>query len=162
MPDLDRPTGGRVVAIHVSRAAGAPMEPRTRVRARSGGGIEGDRYDAGTGHWSPIHRAGDGLTLVDAAVIDELVRDAGLALGPADTRRNVTTSGIDLDGLIGSTFRIGSATLRAVRRCEPCSYLDGLLDRPVLVWLVHRGGIRVEVVEGGEFGVGDPIEVIAR
>jgi MOSC domain-containing protein YiiM len=46
-----------------------------------------------------------------------------------------------------------------VRRCEPCSYLEGLLDLPVMIPLVHRAGIRAEVVEGGEIAVGDPIRV---
>lgn len=150
--------GGRVEAIHVAPAAGTPMEPRTRVRAIAGAGLDGDRYATGTGHWSPIRRRGDGLTVIAAEAIDAINAEHGLGLTDADTRRNVTVRGVDLDALIGREFRIGGVRLRAVRRCQPCSYLEGLLDRPVLVPLVHRGGLRVEVLEDGEIVVGDPVE----
>lgn len=148
---------GVVEAIHVAPAAGEPMRSLDHARALAGRGLEGDRYAAGTGHWSPMRRSGDGLTLIDADVVDGLVargltRDA--------TRRNVITRGIDLDGLIGRTFRIGEVTCRAIRRCEPCSYLDGLLGVSVLHELVHRGGIRVEVVDDGWIAVGDPVEAV--
>ena len=149
--------GGRVEAIHVATAAGEPMQTVERVRAVAGAGLEGDRYAAGTGHWSAIRRSGDGLTLIEGEVIDAVVREQGLSLRPGDTRRNVTTRGVRLDELVGREFRIGALRVRGVRRCEPCSYLEGLLDQPILAPLVHRGGIRVEILEDGEIAVGDPI-----
>jgi len=148
---------GRVEAVHVAPAAGEPMQAVERVRAVSGSGLEGDRYATGTGHWSAIRRSGDGLTLIEGEVIDAVAREQSLALRPGDTRRNVTTRGIRLDELIGREFRIGALRVRGVRRCEPCSYLEGLLGQPVLAPLVHRGGIRVEILEDGEIAVGDPI-----
>jgi MOSC domain-containing protein YiiM len=53
--------------------------------------------------------------------------------------------------------RVGEVTCRAIRRCEPCSYLDGLLGQSALDALVHRGGIRAEVLTDGTITVGDPI-----
>jgi len=69
----------------------------------------------------------------------------------------VTTRGVRLDDLIGRRFRVGESLLVGVRRCEPYSYLEGLLDRPVMIPLVHRGGIRAEIVESGDIAVGEPI-----
>lgn len=155
-------TTGRVVAIHISPAAGAPMEARDRIRARAGGGLAGDRYELGTGHWSAIRRSGDGLTLIAAEALEALEREVAPGLSPGDTRRNVTTRGVDLEALIGSAFRIGAVTARAVRRCEPCSYLDGLLDKELLYHLVHRAGIRAEILEGGEIAVGDELTLLGR
>lgn len=132
------------------------MEARDRVTARAGVGLDGDRYAERRGHWSPTARRGDQLTLVEAEVVASLGA-AGLALAPGATRRNVTTRGVRLDDLIGRRFRIGTALLAGVRRCEPCSYLEGLLDRPVMIPLVHRGGIRAEIVESGDIAVGDRI-----
>ncbi len=152
-------TAGRVEAIHLAGAAGEPMRAVDRVRAIAGVGLEGDRYALRTGHWSPIRRAGDELTLIEREVLEELEASHRFGLGPGDTRRNVTTSGIRLDQLIGRQFRIGDVVCQAVRRCEPCSYLEGLLDREVLYPLVHRAGIRVEIVESGTMAVGDPIEL---
>jgi MOSC domain-containing protein YiiM len=145
---------GVVESIHVAPAAGEPMRSLDRARAMPGAGLEGDRYADGTGHWSPMHRSGDGLTLIDATVVDGL---AARRVPRDGTRRNVVVRGIDLDGLIGRTFRIGDVTCRAIRRCEPCSYLDGLLETSVLNDLVHRGGIRAEIVSAGWIEVGDPV-----
>ena len=132
---------GRVEAIHVAAAAGEPMRVLDRARALAGAGLEGDRYATRSGHWSPMRRSGDGLTLIDAIVVDGLV---ARGLDRDATRRNVLTRG----------------TFRAVRRCEPCSYLDGLLGTSVLHDLVHRGGIRVEVLTDGWIGIGDPVQAV--
>ena len=148
---------GVVEAIHITREAGAPMEARSRVRAIAGIGLEGDRYARGTGHWSAIRRSGDELTLIEAEEIETLARVHGIALAPGASRRNMTTRGIRLDDLIGRRFRLGGAVCRAVRRCEPCSYLEGLLGQQVLYHLVHRAGIRVEILETGRVSVGDAI-----
>jgi MOSC domain-containing protein YiiM len=157
---LDSPAAGRLVAIHVAREAGAPMESREAAVAVEGGGLEGDRYHAGTGHWSPIRRSGDGLTIVDGDVIDRVSRTHGLGLGPGETRRNLTSRGIDLDAAIGRRLAIGSVEIQVIRRCEPCSYLDGLLERDVLPHLVHLAGVRVVILRGGQLRVGDPIVVL--
>lgn len=149
-------TLGMVEHLHVAPEAGAPMEARDRVAAVAGVGLDGDRYAERRGHWSPTARRGDQLTLVEAEVVESLGA-AGLALAPGETRRNVTTRGVRLDDLIGRRFRVGEALLLGVRRCEPCSYLEGLLDRPVMIPLVHRGGIRAEIVESGDIAVGDPV-----
>lgn len=147
----------RVEHIHIAPAAAAPMQAVERVAAIAGHGLEGDRYAAGTGHWSSIRRGGDSLTLVEAEEIAAVSAAHALDLPPGRTRRNLTTRGIRLDGLIGRRFRIGGVTCRAVRRCEPCSYLDGLLGQDVLDALVHRGGIRAEILTDGMIAVGDPI-----
>ena len=154
-------TAGRVEALHVASAAGAPMESRERVEAIAGVGLAGDRYAAETGHWSPIRRAGDRLTLIEREALAELEATYRLGLGPGDTRRNVTTSGVRLDELIGREFRIGEVRCRAIRRCEPCTYLEGLLGKEVLYPLVHRAGIRVEILSSGVIAVGDAVELLA-
>jgi MOSC domain-containing protein YiiM len=157
---LDSDSAGRLVAIHVAHHAGAPMESREAAVAVEGRGLEGDRYHTATGHWSPIRRSGDGLTIVDGDVIDRVSRAHELGLGPGDTRRNLTSRGIDLDAAIGRRLAIGPVEVRVVRRCEPCSYLDGLLGRDVLPHLVHLAGVRVDVLRGGTLRVGDVISVL--
>lgn len=151
---------GSVEHIHLATAAGEPMRSVRSVRAIPARGLEGDRYATGSGHWSPIRRAGDSLTLIEAEEIEGVVVAHGLDLRPGSTRRNLTTRGIRLDELIGRRFRIGAVVCRGTRRCEPCSYLDQLLDQEVLNALVHRGGLRAEIVSGGTIAVGDPIEPV--
>lgn len=148
---------GRLVAIHIAPAAGQPMQSVETAEARAGGGLIGDRYDARTGHWSPIKRRGDWLSIIEQEEIDRLATDWGLRLGPGETRRNLTTQGIRLDSLLGKRFRIGEVVCDAIRHCEPCTYLEGLLGREIIYPLVHRAGIRVEIVSGGTIHVGDEV-----
>lgn len=136
------------------------MQALDHAEAIAGSGLHGDRYASGVGHWSPIRRRGDQLTLVEAEELEGIEATHGLNLPPGATRRNVTTRGIRLDTLIGRPFRIGSVACHGTRRCEPCSYLDGLLGQDVLPALIHRGGIRAEVTKGGVIAVGDPVHLI--
>jgi 2-haloacid dehalogenase len=145
---------GRVEAIHVASAAGGPMASLERARAIKGVGLEGDRYANGSGHWSTDTGSGRALTLVEAEVLDSLASEHGMQLPPGATRRNLTTRGIRLDELIGHEFRIGAVRCRAMRRAEPCAYLEGMIGRDVLVPLVHRAGIRADIVSGGEIAIG--------
>ena len=78
---------------------------------------------------------------------------------PADSRRNVITRGLQLNELTESTFRVGEVTLRGVRLCEPCAYLEEITGLPVLKPLVNRGGLRAEILTGGTIRVGDSLEV---
>jgi len=142
---------GILEAIHVTDTAGAPMRSLERAELRSGVGIIGDRYMNDAGHWSD-HPAGDReLTLVAGEVVD------ALGLAPGATRRNLTTRGVDLDALIGREFTIGAVRCRGERDCEPCAYLEGMIGRPILRELAHRGGLRASILDDGEVAVGDAI-----
>jgi MOSC domain-containing protein YiiM len=152
---------GRVEAIRIAASKGAPMTMVWRVATHAGGGLEGDRYHVGTGEWSDHPGAGRGLTLVSSETL-ELAnkRHPGLDVSPADTRRNVTVRGVDLDSLIGREFRIGAVRCAGVRLAEPCAYLEGLIGRPILAALAHRAGLRADILEDGEIAVGDEVEAI--
>jgi hypothetical protein len=132
---------GRLVAIYVAPRAGAPMTACVSVEARPGTGLAGDRYALGTGTYS--------------------VRADGVALTEADTRRNLVTEGVPLAHLVGRTFRVGDVRLRGLRLAEPCAYLEQLTGLAgVRAALVHRGGLRAEVLDGGSVRVGDAIEPV--
>jgi len=59
--------------------------------------------------------------------------------------------------LVGRDFQVGEVRLRGVRLCEPCSHLEGLTREGVLTGLVHRGGLRADIISGGTIRVGDAI-----
>lgn len=151
---------GRVESIHVAAGEGEPMRPMERVRVAAGTGIEGDRYAAGRGHFSSTPGTGRALTLVEAEVLESLTKDLGSPLQPGESRRNVTTRGIALNELVGRRFRIGGVLCEGMRLCEPCSYLEGLLSKPLLQSLKRRGGLRADVLESGEIRVGDEVRVV--
>jgi MOSC domain-containing protein YiiM len=151
---------GRLAAIYTTSAAGAPMESRPEVAAIVGVGLEGDRYADGVGEFSAKPGAGRQVTLVEREAI-EAVRADGVDLADHETRRNLLTEGVPLNHLVGHTFRVGDVVLRGIRLAEPCSYLAGLTRPGVSRALVHRGGLRADIVEGGVVRVGDAITPVA-
>jgi len=152
-----RPVGeigaGVVEALVLADVAGGRSRVVEAAEAVSGRGLEGDRYAAGTGTFAS-GRPGSALTLVDADVLDELAAARG---GPVDHRRNVVVRGTDLNALVGREFRLGEAVCRGRRLCEPCAHLDRLNDGGLLRPMVHRGGLRADIVRGGAVRVGDAL-----
>jgi len=143
--------------IFLAPESGEPMERRERVRAVEGG-LAGDRYQTGTGHYDLDTCE---VTLVEREALNQ-VRDAyGLDLSAGQHRRNLVTSGVALEEFIEATFRVGDAVLRGTRRRPPCAYLDHITDPPgIASALKERGGICADVVEPGELRVGDEVELL--
>ncbi|HET9015435.1 MAG TPA: MOSC domain-containing protein [Thermomicrobiaceae bacterium] len=80
----------------------------------------------------------------------------GLRAG-GDRRAGAATRGIDLNALVGREFTIGPVRALGQRRCEPCVHLQRLTRPGVVAGLVHRGGLRADVLSDGEIRVGDAI-----
>ena len=148
---------GNVVSLHIARDAAVPMEPTAEVKAVAGQGLEGDRYFNGTGHWSKHPGVSREVTLIEIEAIEALEREKNIAIAPEAARRNVITRGVPLNHLVGREFQIGAVRLRGTRLCEPCAYLEGLTQKGVLAGLIHRGGLRAEIVTGGTIRVKDAI-----
>ena len=145
---------GTVVAIVLAPAAEAPLRSVDRAQAIAGRGLQGDRYADGAGTFSAGGGRGRDLTLVAAEVLDDV------GLEPVAARRNLVVRGVDLDALRGRRFRVGEVECLGQRRCEPCAHLERLTRPGVLRALVHRGGLRADIVRGGELRVGDPVEAL--
>ena len=141
---------GEVTAIAIAAVRGDVPEPVERVRITAGHGIEGD-YHAGV-------EGNVALTLIAEEALDGLQRDTGLDVSHAETRRNVLTRGVDLNALVGKRFRVGDVECEGVELCEPSRRLARLVDElGVLRGLVHRGGLRADVITDGEITVGDRV-----
>jgi MOSC domain-containing protein YiiM len=151
---------GQVVAIYTAPETGAPMQSRDDVSAVAGVGLDGDRYATGAGKYAD--KVDDGrraVTLIEREAVAAAGREYDVEIGEHETRRNVVTEGVPLNHLVGRTFRVGDVTLRGLRLAEPCAYLEGLTRPGVRRALVHRAGLRAEILEGGTLRVGDPVEV---
>jgi hypothetical protein len=147
---------GVVEALLTAAHAEDAMQTHEGVELRAGRGIVGDRYFDGTGTFSASEKHGQQLTLIEAEVLDAL-RDDGLHLTPADARRNIVTRGTDLNALVGQEFQIGTARCIGRRLCEPCSHLQRLTGTALLRAMVHRGGLRADILTSGVVHVGDTI-----
>ncbi|HLM16663.1 MAG TPA: MOSC domain-containing protein [Acidimicrobiia bacterium] len=152
---------GRLVAIYVARVAGAPMEAFDRVDALAGAGLRDDRYATGTGTYSGTGRGARDVTLIEREAIDAVRGEGGtIDVREEQTRRNLVTEGVALNHLVGRTFRVGPIRMRGVRLAEPCDYLEQLTGLVgVRAALVHRGGLRAEILVDGELRVGDEVEL---
>jgi hypothetical protein len=145
---------GRVEMLLVAPAAGEPAQPVSSVTAFAGRGLDGDRHVAGTGTF-PSGLPGSALTLIEAEVCESF----DPPLGPDEHRRNVVTRGIDLNALVGYEFMVGKVRCRGMRLCEPCRVIAHYAGRPIIRPLVHRGGLRADILEDGVISLGDPIHV---
>lgn len=157
--DVER-TVGEVIGIYLTETRMAPMRSVPVATAISGRGLEGDRYAAGAGTFTPgsdLLRGYD-ITLIESEVLERLTLADGTRLVPEDSRRNIVSRGIDLNALVGREFRIGSVHAFGQRLCEPCVHLQRLTRPGVVKGLVHKGGLRADVVSGGEIRIGDRID----
>jgi hypothetical protein len=149
------PGAGSVERIWVAGRAGEPAVAVDCVKALAGRGLEGDRHVAGTGTF-PSGLPGSALTLVEAEVIEPFTPP----LEPDEHRRNVITRGVALNRLVGHEFTVGGVRCRGARLCEPCTVVQRYAGRPVLRELVHRGGLRADILEDGVIHVGDVVRAV--
>lgn len=131
------------------------MRSVATVVAEAGKGLVGDRYHKGTGTFSPSpHKADFEITLIENEKVEEFAMKSGLPFTASDARRNLVTEGTDLNALVDREFSIGEVKLRGIRLCEPCNYLAKQTYPEALKGLVHKGGLRAQIVKGGTLTVG--------
>jgi len=141
---------GTVAGLLVAPDAEAPLIAMDSVVALEGQGLDGDRYADGRGTFSGPGR-GYQLTLIEAEALEELGLPWELA------RRNIVTRGVGLNPLVGRRFRVGDAECVGRRLAEPCAHLERLSGPGLLRPLVHRGGLRADIVTSGTVRVGDAL-----
>jgi len=147
---------GKVESIHLASGAKVPTHAVEQAEAIAGVGLEGDRYALKQGTFFKPEPDFE-LTLIEAEALEALKRDYQVELTAGEARRNVVTRGVALNHLVGREFRIGEVKVRGIRLCEPCSHLQALAGRPVIKGLLHRGGLRAQILSDGSIHVGDDV-----
>ncbi len=130
---------------HHGQSAGtnATVEQR-EVRCLAGRGIEGDRFL----DFKPDYKGQ--ITFFAQEIYEELcarfdVRDKP----PSAFRRNVITSGVDLNSLIGQEFEIQGVRFLGVAECSPCEWQDQAFAPGTEEALRGRGGLRAKILSDG-------------
>jgi MOSC domain-containing protein YiiM len=146
----------RVESIYIAESAGDPMEPVDSVGAVDGG-LAGDRYCTGRGHYSPFDVCQ--VTFVQAEALESIRDRTRLDPTGGDHRRNVVVRGGDIHDLLNHRFSIGGARFEGTRERPPCRYLEQVTGQDGLVRALADGGggICARVAEPGEFAVGDEL-----
>jgi len=146
--------------------AGAIAHWRGWLAARGTGlvPIAGAARFSWPGYWLAVLRdPGAGRSSDDGTAVLMFGTPSGVvlrSLGYAEARRNVVTRGIDLNALVGRRFRIGDVECLGQRLCEPCAHLERLTSKGVLRGLIHRGGLRADVLTGGQVTTGAVLETV--
>ncbi len=143
---------GRVKGIYIAPKKRELPKPVDRVRAVAGRGLEGNR------HFYDEAPPGRALTLIAAEALAEGAAVSGVPLDADESGRNVLTSGIDLNALVGERFKVGEVECIGVELCEPCTTLEGATRPGVIKAYVHRAGLNADILTDGEIAVGDAVE----
>jgi hypothetical protein len=134
--------------LHLFRAPKrrAAMEELTTARVIENAGLEGCAHARPNGKRQVL--------LVDVETLRKM------DLVPGIIRENITTEGLDVNGLaMGQKVRVGEVELVVSAVCEPCEQIEalrtGLLDA-----MVGQRGMLCRVVSGGMVASGDEITVL--
>jgi MOSC domain-containing protein YiiM len=151
----------RVLAIVTAPKRGTLLQPVSEAALEAGKGLVGDRYYAKRGTFSEKlkDKADWELTLIESEEIDRFNASQASPWSLGSFRRNIVTSGVKLNDLVGARFRVGAAVVEGVRLCEPCAHLAKLLDPGVVAAMTHRAGLRARIIEGAVIRPGDEIHI---
>jgi MOSC domain-containing protein YiiM len=149
---------GTVESIHIASTAQGPTQALAQVVAIPGAGLAGDRYALKLGTFFKPKPDFE-LTLIEAEAIEALRRDYHVELAVGEARRNIVTRNVPLNHLVGKEFAIGDVRIRGIRLCEPCDHLQKVTGKPVIKGLLHRGGLRAQILTRGTISVGDKITI---
>ena len=153
---------GKIAKLLISKDTQSDMLNVNQFVLEIGKGIFGDRYYNQEGTFSnkgEIEPDRD-VTLIEIEKIDALNKENDLNITAEDFRRNIVVSNCDLNSLVGKEFQIGEVVLKGLRLCEPCKYLSNKLDNEkVLSQMVHKAGLRAQIIKGGSIDLNSQVEV---
>jgi MOSC domain-containing protein YiiM len=148
----------KVVQILTAESPSTAMSLRSEALAVPGKGLKGDRYFTDTGTFSPgIQKPDFEITFIEREKIEAFARESALPFTSLLARRNIVTEGVSLNELAGREFFVGEVRIRGIRLCEPCLYLAKISFPETLTGLVHKGGLRAQILSEGVIRVGDTI-----
>jgi len=151
---------GVVEGIFLAPEGGARMKSVEVATALEGCGLEGDRYCAGTGHWSRFGRFCE-VTFIAAEDLDDIERETGVGVKNGEHRRNVVTRGINLKSRRrGEPFGVGEVVFEYRGPRSVCRYIERLTEPGMTQALKGRGGICARGIENGTVRVGDEIKLL--
>ena len=146
------PQEGRVEWIGVRQKKRQPLTVICSVKVLENG-LDNDHYAGRSGNRS--------ITLIQKEHIDAVAsllhRDN---IDPAELRRNIVVSGINLLALKDREFKIGTAVLKMTGLCHPCSRMEEVLGSGGYNALRGHGGINARVILAGVIQVNDRVKVL--
>ncbi|WP_438480220.1 MOSC domain-containing protein [Oleiharenicola lentus] len=114
------------------------------VECVAGHGLKGDRFfDYKPGY-------GGQITFFAREIHDALCRDFRvIGVSSEVYRRNVVTSGVNLNDLIGQEFSVQGIRFFGYSECKPCYWMDQAVAPGAFEWLKGNGGLRARILSDG-------------
>ncbi|MGF1601310.1 MAG: MOSC domain-containing protein [Thermosynechococcaceae cyanobacterium] len=137
---------GTVEALWIKRAKRGPMDLVEQAEMITGQGLVGNANQRGRRQ----------VTLLDAAVWEQVMMQLDADLNPSVRRANILVRGIDLVKSRRQVLQLGECRIRIFTEAKPCERMDEVL--PGLKGALYpnwNGGACGEVIAGGIFCVGD-------
>jgi len=145
---------GKVFKIGITKLGSQNINTIKSVKAITNAGLEGDRF------YKINNDKRSQLTIIEKEVIDNYNNITNKKISYESFRRNIITENIKLNDLVNKELFIGNVKIKVHDLCEPCKHLQDLLKEKNLVKnLLHKGGIRCEIMTTGIISIGDNIKL---
>ncbi len=132
------------------------MIPLDYVEALTDLGLAGDRYALNKGSYSKNDPNKRQVTFIGIEAFREANQSLEVPFLLKETRRNIVTGGVNLNSLVGKTFKIGSVMFKGTELCDPCKRPGILADKKDFKEAFeNKGGLRAQVLKGGMVSLGE-------
>ena len=94
------------------------------------------------------------VTFFASEVFDDVCHQLGAGKkSPGVTRRNIITSGVDLNSLVGKKFTLQGVEFEGMAECSPCHWMNDAIADGAEKLLHARGGLRAKILNDGKLRV---------
>ena len=146
---------GKIKAINISNLVGENTFYINQAILNKNKGIVNDRY------YGNFKNSYEQVTFIESEKIDDFNKKIKKKLDYKDFRRNIITSGINLNKLLNKKIQINNVVFRIHELCQPCKYLQNKLEVKNLVKLLaFKSGVRAEILISGEISINDQIKIM--
>tara|TARA_X000000368_G_C22368431_1_gene423645 strand:- start:20 stop:466 length:447 start_codon:yes stop_codon:yes gene_type:complete len=144
----------KIKAINITNLSGENTFYVNQAILNKNKGILNDRY------YENFKNKYEQVTLIESENIDYFNKIINKKLNYKDFRRNIITSGINLNKTVNKKIHINNVVLKIHQLCQPCRYLQNNLNVNNLVKLfVNKGGVCAEIIKSGEISTFDQIKI---
>ena len=145
----------KIKAINITNLSGESTIYVNQAILKRNKGIINDRY------YENFKEKYEQVTLIESEKISNFNNNMKSKFNYKDFRRNIITTGIDLNKMINKKIQINNVILKIHQLCQPCRYLQNKLNVNNLVKLLtNRGGVRAEIIQSGVISTFDEIKII--
>ena len=145
----------KIKAINITNLSGESTIYVNQAILKINKGIINDRY------YENFKKKYEQVTLIESEKISNFNNNIKRKFNYKDFRRNIITTGIDLNKMINKKIQINNVVLKIHQLCQPCRYLQNKLSIDNLVKLLtDKGGVRAEIVQSGIISTFDEIKII--